>query len=538
MRDASLTTHAPAGVVLTMPLSLGHETVLTADALAFVADLVRVFRPRVVELLAGRRERQTRFDAGERPDFLPGTAEVRAREWTVAPLPKDILDRRVEITGPTDRKMVINALNSGASVFMADFEDANSPTWTNLVEGQSNLRDAVRRTITFFAPESGKKYALKEKVAVLFVRPRGWHLVERHMAVDGEPIPGALFDFGLFFFHNAREQLARGTGPYFYLPKMESHLEARLWNDVFVRAQDKLGIPRGSIKATCLIETLPAAFEMDEFLWELRDHSAGLNCGRWDYIFSFIKKRANDPSAVLPDRSQITMDKGFLAAYVKLLIKTCHRRRVHAMGGMAAQIPIKDDSAANEAALEKVRADKLREVKAGHDGTWVAHPGLVPIAKEIFDAHMPGHNQLDVKREDVTVTRDDLLSIPEGARTDSGLRHNIRVGIQYIEAWLRGNGCVPLYNLMEDAATAEISRAQVWQWLHHKATVDGVPLDKERFARTVAEEMQRIRGEVGDARFASGRFPEARDLFARLSTAPKFDDFLTVPAYDLLATDK
>ncbi len=514
----------------------GYAAVLTPDALALLADLVRTFRPRVADLLARRRERQARFDAGELPDFLPETAQVRAGDWTVAPLPGDILDRRVEITGPTDRKMVINALNSGASVFMADFEDANSPTWNNMLEGQINLRDAVRRAIDYVAPETKKAYALKDKTAVLFVRPRGWHLVERHVTLDGAPIPGSLFDFALFFFHNVREQLARGTGPYFYLPKMESHLEARLWNDVFVRAQEKLGVPRGTIKATCLIETLPAAFEMDEFLWELRDHSAGLNCGRWDYIFSFIKKRANDPAAVLPDRSQVTMSDGFLAAYVKLLIKTCHRRRVHAMGGMAAQIPIKDDPVANEAALEKVRADKLREVKAGHDGTWVAHPGLVPIAKDIFDAHMPGPNQLGVRRDDVQVTRDDLLRVPGGTRTEAGLRHNIRVGVQYIEAWLRGSGCVPLYHLMEDAATAEISRAQVWQWLHHKATVDGAPLDKDRFVRLVEEEMQRVRGEVGESRFASGRFAEARDLFARLSTAPRFEDFLTVPAYDLLAT--
>ncbi len=529
----SVNRSLPDGVVVGAPIRPGYEAVLTTDALSFVADLVRTFRPRVSDLLARRRVRQAKFDAGEHPDFLPETADVRAREWTVAPLPKDLLDRRVEITGPTDRKMVINALNSGASVFMADFEDANSPTWDNLVQGQINLGDAVRRTIAFTA-ENGKKYALKEKTAVLLVRPRGWHLVERHVTVDGETIPGSLFDFGLFFFHNARAALERGTGPYFYLPKMESHLEARLWNDVFVRAQEKLGLPIGTIKATCLIETLPAAFEMDEFLWELRDHSCGLNCGRWDYIFSFIKKRANDPSAVLPDRSQVTMDKAFLAAYVKLLIKTCHRRGVHAMGGMAAQIPIKDDAAANDAALEKVRADKLREVKAGHDGTWVAHPGLVPVAKDIFDAHMPGPNQLGVRREDVTVTPVDLMGIPDGQRTDAGLRHNVRVGIQYIEAWLRGNGCVPLYNLMEDAATAEISRAQVWQWLHHKATVDGTPLTKDHFARVVDEEMQRIRGEVGDAKFNGGRFPEARDMFVRLSTAPKFEDFLTIPAYDLL----
>jgi malate synthase A len=536
MHDAATlpSVSVPEGLTITAPVRPGYEAVLTQDALAFVADLVRTFRPRVKELLARRSERQARFDAGETPNFLTETADVRAGTWTVAKLPDDVLDRRTEITGPTDRKMVINALNSGASVFMADFEDANSPTWDNLIQGHINLGDAVRRTITYTAPETGKAYALKDKVAVLFVRPRGWHLVERHVMVDGEPIPGGLFDFGLFFFRNAKEQLSRGTGPYFYLPKMESHLEARLWNDVFVRAQEKLGVPRGTIKATCLIETLPAAFEMDEFLWELREHSAGLNCGRWDYIFSFIKKRAEDPAAVLPDRSQVTMDKGFLNAYVELLIKTCHRRNVHAMGGMAAQIPIKDDAAANEAALEKVRADKLREVKAGHDGTWVAHPGLVPVAKAIFDANMPGQNQLGVKREDVSIGRADLLAIPEGTRTEAGLRHNVRVGIQYIESWLRGNGCVPLYNLMEDAATAEISRAQVWQWMHHRARVDGAPLTTDRFAAMVEEEMQRIRGEVGDARFQKGRFPEARELFVRLSTAPKFEDFLTLPAYDLL----
>ncbi len=516
------------------PLRPGYDAVCTPDALAFVADLARTFGNRLEELLVRRRERQAQLDAGEPFDFLSETAELRRGSWTVAPLPQDILDRRVEITGPTDRKMVINALNSGASVFMADFEDANSPTWDNLVSGHINLMDAVRRNITYVAPETGKSYALKDKVAVLFVRPRGLHLIERHMTVDGKPVAGSLFDFGLFFFHNAKEQLARGTGPYFYLPKMESHLEARLWNDVFVRAQQKLGVPRGTVKATCLIETLPAAFEMDEILWELRDHSAGLNCGRWDYIFSFIKKRSLSPDAILPDRSQVTMDKGFLAAYVALLIQTCHKRNVHAMGGMAAQIPIKEDPAANEAALEKVRADKLREVKAGHDGTWVAHPGLVPIAKEIFDANMPGKNQIDNKRTDVKVSRQDLLRVPEGTRTDAGLRHNVRVGVQYIESWLRGNGCVPLYHLMEDAATAEISRAQVWQWLHAKVTVEGKPLDRDRFARVVEEEMQRIRKEIGEQRFQGGRFPEARDLFVRLSTAPRFEEFLTVPAYDLL----
>jgi malate synthase A len=520
----------PAGVALRAPVRPGFERVLTPEALEFVADLARTFEPRIAELLARRR---TQVDFA----FLATTADVRARDWTVSPLPLDLLDRRVEITGPTDRKMVINALNSGANVFMADFEDANSPTWDNQVQGQINLADAVRRTITFVAPETGKSYALKDRVAVLFVRPRGWHLVERHLTVDGKPVSGALFDFGLFFFHNAAEQVARGTGPYFYLPKMESHLEARLWNDVFIRAQERLGVPRGTIKATCLIETLPAAFEMDEFLWELREHSAGLNCGRWDYIFSFIKKRANDSTAVLPDRGQVTMDKGFLASYVALLIKTCHRRGVHAMGGMAAQIPIKDDPAANEASLARVRADKLREVAAGHDGTWVAHPGLVPIAKAVFDEHMPAANQLGVKREDVNVTREDLLRIPEGTRTEAGLRHNVRVGVQYIESWLRGNGCVPLYNLMEDAATAEISRAQVWQWLHHGATVDGQPLTQAHFIRVVEAEMGRVREEVGETRFKAGRFVEARELFVRLSTENVFEEFLTIPAYDLLETN-
>ncbi|MCW5837434.1 MAG: malate synthase A, partial [Labilithrix sp.] len=418
----------------------GQDSILTPDALAFVVELVRKFRPRVVELLAKRAARQADFDAGKAPDFLPETADVRAGDWRCAPVPEVIADRRVEITGPVDRKMIINALNSGASVFMADFEDATTPTWQNLVEGQVNLRDAVRRTIAFEQPGATpdappKKYALKDQTAVLFVRPRGWHLPEKHLRVDGETVPGALVDFGLFFFHNAKEQLARGAGPFFYLPKMESHLEARLWNDVFVFAQDELGIPRGTIKATCLIETLPAAFEMNELLYELRDHSAGLNCGRWDYIFSFIKKRANDASALLPDRGEVTMDKAFLDAYVTLLIETCHRRGVHAMGGMAAQIPIKNDPARNEQALAKVRADKLREVTKGHDGTWVAHPGLVPVAKAIFDEHMPGKNQLGAHASGgATVGREDLLRPHQGKRTDAGLRHNIRVGIPYLEA--------------------------------------------------------------------------------------------------------
>ncbi len=518
----------------------GYEAILTPEAVLFVADLVRRFGPRVPELIAARADRQARLDAGEKPDFLAETADVRAADWTVAPLPPDLLDRRVEITGPVDRKMIINALNSGAKVFMADFEDSNSPTWDNNLEGQVNLGDAVRRTISYAAPDTGKSYRLNATTAVLFVRPRGLHLAEKHWEVDGAPAPGGLVDFGLYFFHNAKELLARGTGPYFYLPKLESHREARLWNDVFEFAEDRVGVPRGSIKATVLIETLPAAFEMDEILHALREHSAGLNCGRWDYIFSFIKKLRNDPEKVLPDRGQVGMDRAFLRAYSQLLIKTCHRRNVHAMGGMAAQIPIKDDPAANEAALAKVRADKLREVTEGHDGTWVAHPGLVPVARAIFDDHMPTPNQIDRKREDLTVGREDLLRVHEGTRTEAGLRHNVRVGVQYLEAWLRGSGCVPIYNLMEDAATAEIARAQVWQWLHFRARLeDGQAVTPELFARVMAEELARVRGEVGEARFAGGRFDEAGALFVQLSTADRFEEFLTVPAYELLlATER
>jgi len=528
----------PDGLTLRGALPDGAETLLTPALLAFVTDLVRRFRPRVEELLERRREMQRRYDAGERPAFLTSTEEIRGSPWTVSPLPADLQDRRVEITGPVDRKMVINALNSGANVFMADFEDSNSPTWRNVLEGQLNLRDAVNGTIEYVAPETGKHYRLKEKTAVLMARPRGWHLVERHALVDGRPATAALWDFGLYFWTNAERLLAKGSGPYFYLPKMESHLEARLWNDVFLRAEEAKGLPRGSIKATCLIETLPAAFQMDEILWELREHSAGLNCGRWDYIFSFIKRFRADPKLVMPDRGQVTMDKGFLRAYVQLLIQTCHRRGVHAMGGMAAQIPIKDDPEANEAALGKVRADKLREVTDGHDGTWVAHPGLVPIAKGIFDQHMKGPNQIARKRDDVHVSPADLLRPVEGTRSEAGLRHNIRVSVQYLEAWLRGQGCVPLYNLMEDAATVEISRSLAWQWIHHGVVLDdGKPLTVERFRTVLAEEMDRVRLEVGDARFTEGRFEEARSLFERLATQAEFTEFITLPAYDLLEAD-
>ncbi|HET9450912.1 MAG TPA: malate synthase A [Aggregicoccus sp.] len=527
---------AVPGVVLRGPQLPEYAGVLTPEALAFVARLQRTFDARRESLLERRRGVQARLDAGEPLRFLEETRAVREGDWKVAPLPQDLRDRRVEITGPVDRKMVINGLNSGANVYMADFEDATSPTWDNVVRGQQNLMDAVAGTIEFTA-EGGKRYALQPKTAVLFVRPRGWHLLERHVEVDGRPMSASLFDFGLFFFHNARRLLERGTGPYFYLPKMESHLEARLWNDVFHLAQGELGIPAGTIKATVLIETLPAAFEMDEILYELREHSAGLNCGRWDYIFSFIKKLQADPTKVLPDRSQVTMDKGFLRAYSQRLIQICHRRGVHAMGGMAAFIPIKGDEAANAAALAKVRADKEREAGDGHDGTWVAHPALVPVAREVFDARMKEANQLARLREDVHVTEADLLAVPSGTRTEEGLRHNIRVGVQYLAAWLGGLGCVPLYNLMEDAATAEISRAQVWQWMHHAAPLaDGQVLTKERFREVLAEEMARIAQEGAAQRYGEERLEQARALFERLSTAPTFEDFLTLPAYEALLT--
>jgi malate synthase len=431
--------------------------------------------------------------------------------------------------------MVINALNSGASVFMADFEDANSPTWDNLIQGHINLRDAVRHTIEFTSPE-GKHYRLNDSPAVLMVRPRGWHLDEKHMRVDGQPVPGGIFDFGLYFFHNVRALLERGSGPYFYLPKLESHLEARLWNDVFNLAQDELGLPRGTIKATVLIETILAAFETEEILYELRDHSAGLNCGRWDYIFSFIKKFAHRSDFVLPDRALVTMTTHFMRSYSLKTIKTCHRRGVHAMGGMAAQIPIKNDPVANEQAMEKVRADKRREAQDGHDGTWVAHPGLVPVALEIFNELMPTANQIHRQRLDVHVTDDDLLRVPEGPITEKGLRWNIRVGVQYLEAWLGGNGCVPLYNLMEDAATAEISRAQCWQWLHHGVTLDtGEKVTRELFERLLREELESTRDEIGSARYDGGNFDVASRLFSQMSETPEFVEFLTLPAYERLA---
>ena len=457
---------------------------------------------------------------------------MREAEWQVASIPADLQDRRVEITGPVERKMVINALNSGANVFMADFEDSNSPTWTNTIDGQINMRDAINGSISYTNPQ-GKQYALNPKTAVLLVRPRGWHLIEKHVTVGGQPVSGSLFDFGLYFFHNAKTLLAKGTGPYFYLPKMQSHLEARLWNDAFVFAQDYVGVPQGSIRATVLIETILAAFEMDEILFELRNHSAGLNCGRWDYIFSFIKAFKNHPKFVMPNRAQVTMTSHFLNSYVQLLIKTCHRRGIHAMGGMAAQIPIKNNPEANAAAIDKVRQDKLREVKAGHDGTWVAHPGLVSVAKEVFDEHMKTPNQIHVKREDVNVTAADLLAVPTGDITEDGLKMNIDVGIQYLESWLMGNGCVPLYNLMEDAATAEISRTQVWQWMHHGAKLsDGRPVDKERVKRVIGQQLEEIRKSVGESRYENGKFPLAAKMFEEGMLSDKLADFLTLAAYE------
>jgi malate synthase len=496
--------------------------ILTPEASQFLTHLAREFEPRRRELLARRQVRQQEIDAGALPGFLRETAHIRETEWTVAPIPQDLLDRRVEITGPVDRKMIINALNSGASVFMADFEDSNSPTWMNNLEGQANLREAVEGTIRHVSPE-GKRYELNSRLATLLVRPRGWHLDERHFLVDGKPISASLFDFGLYFLHNAKSLIRKGTGPYFYLPKLESHLEARLWNDVFCFAQDELGMPQGTIRATVLIETILAAFEMDEILYELKDHSSGLNCGRWDYIFSFIKKFRNRPDFVLPNRSTLTMDKHFLKSYVDLLIQTCHRRGIHAMGGMAAQIPIKNDPAANDAALEKVRQDKLREVNAGHDGTWVAHPGLVPIAKEVFDAQMEGPNQIGRRREDVRVSATDLLAVTEGQITEQGLQWNIDVGLQYLESWLRGSGCVPIYNLMEDAATAEICRAQVWQWVRHGARLSN--------GRRVTQEMVRKVIEEQKKKLAGGRMAEAGKIYEEMMTSADFPEFLTLVAY-------
>ncbi|RLJ90446.1 malate synthase A [Planococcus citreus] len=514
----------------------GMEEILTPEALEFIEKLHTRFDKRRIELLEKRQVRQQELDSGKKLDFLPETKEIREGDWKIAPLPEDMKDRRVEITGPTNRKMLINALNSGAKMFMADLEDATAPSWYNVIDGQVNLRDAIRRQIDFEMPETGKKYALNEKTAVLMVRPRGWHLPEKNLLIDGKPTSGSLVDFGLYFFHNAKELIDRGTGPYFYLPKLESHLEARLWNDVFIFAQDELGIPQGTIRATVLIETIMAAFEMDEILYELRDHSAGLNCGRWDYIFSVIKRMRNNPEYIFPDRSQVTMTVPFMKAYTSLCIKTCHRRGAPAMGGMAAQIPVKGDDQANTAAFNKVVEDKRREVTDGHDGTWVAHPGMVQTAMEQFDKYMPTPNQIDKQRDDVHVTAEQLVEVPEGSITEQGLRSNISVGIQYIASWLSGNGAAPINNLMEDAATAEISRSQVWQWIRHPKGVldDGRNVDVSLFHEIIEQEDALIKQTVGEERYNTGHYAEARELYTSLTLQSDFAEFLTLPGYEKL----
>ena len=512
-----------------------YNEILTHDALVFLQKLHEAFDGRRIALLAERQKRQSIINKGSLPDFLPETKHIRDGHWKVAPLPADLLDRRVEITGPVDRKMIINALNSGAKVFMADFEDSNSPSWTNNMDGQINLRDAINGTITFENKAKGKLYKLNDRIATLMVRPRGWHLEEKNIKVNGKVMSGSLVDFGLFFFHNAKNLIAKGSGPYFYLPKLESHLEARLWNDVFVFAQEYCGVQQGTIKATVLVETILASFELNEILYELKDHSAGLNCGRWDYIFSFIKRFRNLPGFVMPDRAKVTMEVPFMRAYSQLVIKTCHKRGVHAMGGMAAQIPIKNNDEANNQALEKVKADKLLEVKNGHDGTWVAHPGLVNIAMEIFDEYMPTTNQIVNKREDVKVSAKDLVEVPKGGITEEGVRLNINVGILYVESWLRGNGAAAIYNKMEDAATAEISRTQIWQWIQSDAKMeDGRTITYDWCKMMIPEELEKIKKYIGEDQFNSGRFEEAVKIFDQLIKEKDFEEFLTIPAYNLL----
>ncbi len=520
------------GLEILAPVSEQFAEILTPEALEFVVKLQRTFNKRRLELLAARVQRQKAIDGGKLPDFLPETKEIREGDWVAAPIPADIQDRRVEITGPVDRKMIINALNSGAKVFMADFEDSNSPFWANNIEGQINLRDAIRKTISF-KNEAGKEYKLSEKTAVLMVRPRGWHLPEKHVKVDGEVMSGSLFDFGLFFFHNVKQLLANGTGPYFYLPKMESHLEARLWNDVFVLAQDELGIPQGTIKATVLIETITATFELHEIIYELRQHMAGLNCGRWDYIFSYIKKLRNVEGYVLPDRGQVTMAVPFMAAYSKLVIQTCHKRRVHAMGGMSAFIPIKNNEAANNAAIDKVKQDKIREATNGHDGTWVAHPGLVGVAMDVFNEHMKTPNNYHIIREGEVYTQKDLLTPCEGTISEAGLRMNINVGILYIESWLRGVGAAALHNLMEDAATAEISRTQVWQWIKNCSKLDdGRMVTYELFKEILPSELENVKAYVGEAAYNTATMKRAIEIFDELVQQGDYKEFLTLPAYE------
>ncbi|MCD7034882.1 malate synthase A [Metabacillus sp. GX 13764] len=513
----------------------GYEEILSEGALAFLEELQHRFGEKRLELLAKRDLRQKEIDSGRLPDFLEETREVRESSWTVAELPKDLLDRRVEITGPVDRKMIINAMNSGANVFMADFEDATAPFWSNMMEGQMNLKNAAAGVISL-KTETGKEYRLNEKTAVLKVRPRGWHLEEKHVQLAGKPMSGSLFDFGLYFYHNAKQLLSKGSGPYFYLPKLESHEEARLWKEVFCFAEDALGIRRGTIKATVLIETITAAFEMDEILYELKEHSAGLNCGRWDYIFSYLKKLRNQENVILPDRAHVTMTVPFMRAYSQLVIKTCHKRGVHAIGGMAAQIPVKGDELANEAAFEKVRADKHREASDGHDGTWVAHPALVPCAKEVFDEILGEQlHQIHKNREDVNPSAADLLEVPQGSITEKGLRMNIEVGITYLAFWLSGKGAAPIHHLMEDAATAEISRAQVWQWIRSDKGIleDGRNITLELYEQFKEEETARLKEKLGH-HYQAMSFPRAIEVFDRLVKDDEFAAFLTLPCSQLI----
>lgn len=535
LQHKSVAYITPNEMTITGAFRPAYAEILTPQALEFIHSLHTRFEARRKSLLHFRNQIQLNIDNGIMPGFLPTTAIIRNSEWKCPEVPFDLQDRRVEITGPVDRKMIINALNSGAKIFMADFEDSNSPDWHNTIQGQINLYDAIRHTISF-TNENGKEYFLNTEIATLMVRPRGWHLVDKHILINSEPISAALLDFGLFFFHNAKQLINNGSGPYFYLPKLENYREARLWDDIFVYAQNYMGIPHGTIKATVLIETILATFQLDEIIWELRDHCAGLNCGRWDYIFSFIKKFKNVPNYIFPERSQVTMTVPFMRAYTQLVIKTCHKRGIHAMGGMAAQIPIKNNLEENEIALEKVRADKLREVTDGHDGTWVAHPGLVPIAMDVFNQYMTTPNQINTKtKEDFFCSEKDLLQLPEGTITEAGFRMNINVGILYLESWLRGNGAAALYNLMEDAATAEISRTQIWQWIKTNAKWDcGKVITDTCYLRVRAEEVAKIKKYVGEEIFNNGKFDEAIALFDKLVLQDDFTEFLTIPAYELI----
>ncbi|MCP3031335.1 malate synthase A [Halobacillus sp. A1] len=522
------------GIQIKGSMNKQFEEILTEDALVFIEHLHTKFESKRKKLLTRRLEIQQQLNEGQKLDFKEDTKGIREGDWRVASIPEDLKDRRVEITGPVDRKMVINGLNSGAKVFMADFEDANSPSWENNMNGQVNLRDAVDRKIDFKNPD-GKLYQLNDNPAVLKVRPRGWHLVEKYLTVNGEPISASIVDFGLYFFHNAKTLMKNGSGPYFYLPKLEHHEEAKLWNEIFIEAQNYLKIPQGTIKATVLLETLPAAFEMDEILYELKEHSAGLNCGRWDYIFSYLKMFRQDPNMILPDRSQVTMEVPFMRAYSQLVIKTCHKRGIHAMGGMAAQIPVKNDPEKNESAFEKVMADKHREVRDGHDGTWVAHPGMVGTAMEVFNTGMPEANQISKKRNDVHVTAEQLVEVPEGEITEHGLRTNINVGILYIASWLGGKGAAPIHNLMEDAATAEISRAQVWHWIRHpQGKIEGEDITLELVQDILEEEMAKIKQVVGEQQYNNGHYHQASQIFKELIEEDEFAEFLTLKAYKYL----